>query len=64
MSKTVGIPAALGALLALDGGIKARGVVTPMAPEVYSGLLPALADRGIVMTETVERRPILTALRL
>ena len=64
MSKTVGIPAALGALLVLDGGITARGVVTPTAKEVYSALLPELARRGIGMTETVERRPALTALRM
>ena len=64
MSKTVGIPAALGVLLVLDGGISARGVVTPTAREVYSALLPELAHRGIGMTETVERRPALTALRM
>ena len=35
MSITVGQPTAIGAQLILDGGIKKRGVMIPITPDIY-----------------------------
>ena len=52
MAKTVGIPAALATLLILDGQVKERGVVRPIAKEVYVPLLRGLKEHGIVIEES------------
>ena len=52
MAKTVGIPAALATLLILDGQVKERGVIRPIATEVYLPLLKGLKEHGIVIEET------------
>lgn len=56
MSRTVGLPAAIGVLRVLDGTIATPGVVVPVAPAVYEPILDALADLGIAFKE--ERTPL------
>ncbi len=55
MSRTVGLPAAIGVLRVLDGTIRDRGVVVPVTPEVYNPILDELEGAGIRFRE--ERRP-------
>jgi len=52
MSKTVGLPAAMAALLILNGQWREPGVQIPVHPQVYQPILAQLAQRGIVFTET------------
>jgi saccharopine dehydrogenase (NADP+, L-glutamate forming) len=52
MSRTVSLPAAMGAELILRGEIKERGVQIPVAPDVYEPVLARLADVGITFKET------------
>jgi saccharopine dehydrogenase (NADP+, L-glutamate forming) len=47
MSRTVGLPAAIGVLRVLDGTITARGVVVPVDPAVYNPILDELATLGV-----------------
>ena len=47
MSKTVGLPVALGAELILRGEITARGVLRPLSREIYLPVLNKLATMGI-----------------
>lgn len=54
MSKTVGIPTAIGAQLILDGKIKTTGVVIPTEKEVYEQVLQGLEEVGIKLIETEE----------
>lgn len=54
MSTTVGLPAAVGATLLLDGTIRRRGVMIPVDREVYSPIMGELEKEGIVMQETCE----------
>jgi len=51
MSRTVGLPAAIGVLRILDGTITERGVVVPVSPAVYNPILDELAALGIVFHE-------------
>ena len=55
MSRTVGLPAAIGVLRVLDGTIRDRGVVVPVTPEVYDPILDELASLGLRFRE--ERHP-------
>ena len=50
ISRTVGLPAAIGAKLILNGDIKTRGVVLPLAREVYDPILNELEALGIGYT--------------
>ena len=50
ISRTVGLPAAIGAKLILNGEIKSRGVILPTQKEVYEPILDELADLGIGYT--------------
>ena len=50
ISRTVGLPAAIGAKLILNGKIKSRGVLFPWAKEVYDPILEELAELGISYT--------------
>jgi saccharopine dehydrogenase (NADP+, L-glutamate forming) len=52
MSRTVGLPAAIGARLVLEGKIKLTGVQTPIVPEIYEPVLAELETLGIAFTET------------
>ncbi len=47
ISRTVGLPAAIGAKLILNGEIKSRGVLFPWAREVYGPILNELEELGI-----------------
>jgi saccharopine dehydrogenase-like NADP-dependent oxidoreductase len=39
MSKSVGVTAAIGARLILEGKIQMKGVVSPIFPEIYNPIL-------------------------
>ncbi|XP_047333740.1 alpha-aminoadipic semialdehyde synthase [Impatiens glandulifera] len=54
MACTVGIPAAIGAMLLLVGKIKTRGVLRPIEPEVYVPALDILQAYGIKLLEKIE----------
>ncbi len=56
MSRTVGLPAAIGVLRLLDGTIAERGVVVPVTPQVYDPILDELEALGIRFHE--ERSPL------
>ncbi len=47
ISRTVGLPAAIGARLILQGKIKTRGVILPLDKEVYDPILNELEELGI-----------------
>lgn len=53
MSRTVGLPAAIGVLRVLDGSISRRGVVVPVTEDVYAPILDELEGLGIRFDETV-----------
>ena len=53
ISRTVGLPAAIGAKLILTGEISSRGVIYPWLPEVYNPVLNELTEIGIEYT-TIE----------
>uniref|UniRef100_A0A0V0J3K5 Alpha-aminoadipic semialdehyde synthase n=1 Tax=Schistocephalus solidus TaxID=70667 RepID=A0A0V0J3K5_SCHSO len=52
MSRTVGLPAAIAALMVLNGEVKQKGFVLPFAPELYKPILERLKKEGIEATET------------
>ncbi|CAN8327160.1 unnamed protein product [Cochlearia groenlandica] len=54
MAKTVGIPAAIGALLLIEDKIKTRGVLRPLEPEVYLPALDILQAYGVKVMEKTE----------
>jgi saccharopine dehydrogenase (NADP+, L-glutamate forming) len=51
MSRTVGLPAAIGARLVLEGRIRAAGVQVPVLPEIYDPILDELGTLGIRFEE-------------
>lgn len=51
MARTVGLPAAIGAKLILQGQIKLKGVQVPVAPEIYQPVLRELEEQGIAFKE-------------
>jgi saccharopine dehydrogenase-like NADP-dependent oxidoreductase len=55
MNRTVGLPAAVGVRLILEGKIKARGVLVPVIPEIYEPAIEELGRLGIAFTENVVR---------
>ena len=54
MSRTVGLPAAIGVRLILEGRIRLTGVQTPVLPEIYEPVLAELETLGIRFVETSE----------
>ncbi|MCR4408291.1 MAG: saccharopine dehydrogenase NADP-binding domain-containing protein [Anaerolineae bacterium] len=54
MSRTVGLPAAIGTRLILEGAISLTGVQTPVVPEIYEPVLQELEQLGISFTEQKE----------
>jgi len=54
MSRTVGLPAAIGVRMILQGKINLTGVHTPVVPEIYEPVLAELEKLGIGFTETWE----------
>jgi saccharopine dehydrogenase (NADP+, L-glutamate forming) len=51
MARTVGLPAAAGVNLLLQGRLKKTGVLIPVEAEVYGPILSELRSRGIVFRE-------------
>jgi saccharopine dehydrogenase-like NADP-dependent oxidoreductase len=51
MSRSVGLPAAIGARLVLEGKIRMTGVRVPVHPEIYGPILEELATLGIRFEE-------------
>ncbi|KAJ3391277.1 hypothetical protein HDU92_009137 [Lobulomyces angularis] len=51
MAKTVGLPAAMGVSMLLDGNIGGRGVIAPMTADIYEPLLVKLENEGIKFVE-------------
>jgi saccharopine dehydrogenase-like NADP-dependent oxidoreductase len=55
MSRTVGLPAAIGARMILEGRFEDLcGVQVPVVPQIYEPILAELARIGIGLTETVK----------
>ena len=55
MAKTVGMTAAIGLRLVLEGKIAERGVISPVKKEIYEPCLRELEKYGVVMVEESER---------
>lgn len=51
MAKTVGVTAALGAQMILDGALKRTGVAIPTTPDIYGPCLEALGREGLHFKE-------------
>jgi len=51
MSRTVGLPAAIGARLILEGKIRRTGVQVPVHPEIYGPILEELGTLGVRFEE-------------
>lgn len=51
MSRTVGLPAAIGARLVLEGRIALTGVQVPVHPEIYGPILEELGSLGVRFEE-------------
>jgi saccharopine dehydrogenase-like NADP-dependent oxidoreductase len=54
MSRTVGLPAAIGVKLVLHGKVSRTGVLTPVVPEIYEPVLEELGTLGIRFEERWE----------
>ena len=54
MARTVGLPAAIGTRLILEGKIKRSGVYIPVTPEIYEPILKELKELGITFKEKRE----------
>jgi len=54
MARTVGLPAAIGTRLILEGKIEETGVHIPVVPEIYEPLLQELKEQGIAFKEKKE----------
>jgi hypothetical protein len=55
MNRTVGLPAAVGVRLVLEGQVESRGVLVPVLPEIYEPALVELERLGLQFTEKTER---------
>jgi saccharopine dehydrogenase-like NADP-dependent oxidoreductase len=51
MSKTVGLPLAIGVKMYLEGKITLKGVQIPTTKEIYEPIMEELAQQGIIFTE-------------
>jgi saccharopine dehydrogenase-like NADP-dependent oxidoreductase len=51
ISRTVGLPAAMGVKLILTNQIQERGVLAPITPDIYLPILQELASYGIDFKE-------------
>jgi saccharopine dehydrogenase (NADP+, L-glutamate forming) len=51
MSRTVGLPAAIGARFILEGKIRETGIQTPVLPSIYEPILKELGRFGVSFTE-------------
>jgi hypothetical protein len=57
MARTVGLPAAIGVRMILQGEIDLTGVHTPVIPEIYEPILEELERLGISFVEKWETVP-------
>lgn len=57
MAKTVGVPAAIGARMLLEGGVVEPGTKIPINKEIYEPALRELEAEDIVFAERMEMRP-------
>ncbi|MFX0013746.1 MAG: saccharopine dehydrogenase C-terminal domain-containing protein [Promethearchaeota archaeon] len=55
MSRTVGLPAAIGVRMILEGKIKDKGVVIPVAKNIYEPVLKELKELEIGFSERIEK---------
>lgn len=55
MAKTVGMTAAIGCRLILEGKISLRGVLSPIHKEIYEPCLAELERLGVALIEESER---------
>jgi saccharopine dehydrogenase-like NADP-dependent oxidoreductase len=55
MNRTVGLPAAVGVRLILEGKVASRGILVPVLPEIYEPALVELERLGIHFSESVVR---------
>ncbi len=55
MSRTVGLPAAIGSRMILQNRINLTGVHIPVLPEIYEPVLDELEQHGIKFTEKTEK---------
>jgi len=55
MSRTVSLPAAIGAHMILEGKITAPGVLVPVTPDIYNPVLDELATMSIECKERTEK---------
>jgi saccharopine dehydrogenase (NADP+, L-glutamate forming) len=53
MARTVSLPAAIGVRMILEGRLAAKGVVSPVMPELYEPIMKDLEEVGVVFKETV-----------
>ncbi|XP_041348560.1 alpha-aminoadipic semialdehyde synthase, mitochondrial-like isoform X2 [Gigantopelta aegis] len=53
MAKTVGLPTGIAARMVLEGEIQTKGIVIPLAFDVYQPILSRLEQEGIVPTEKI-----------
>ncbi len=60
VAKTVGVTAAIGTRMILEGKIPQRGVLSPIYPEIYGPILHELERRGVRMVE--EGGPVIAKL--
>jgi len=51
MARTVGLPAAVGTRLILEGKVRQKGICLPVHPEIYDPILNDLEAHGIVFKE-------------
>mgnify|MGYP000992925033 CR=1 FL=1 len=52
MARTVGLPAAIGVRMILEGKIASRGVIIPVDPSIYEPILAELETLGIRFEES------------
>ena len=57
ISRTVGLPAAIGAKLILQGKINSRGVILPLKKEVYEPIMNELETLGLGLHLIREQNP-------
>ena len=56
MAKTVGVPVAVATKMVLEGKINQRGVIAPLAQDIYDPMLAILKENGIAFKETHEMK--------
>ncbi|NLI95181.1 MAG: saccharopine dehydrogenase, partial [Synergistaceae bacterium] len=52
IARTTGLPPAIAARFILEGAIRAKGVLTPVLPEIVDPVLAELKNEGIALEES------------